>query len=49
MAEPMVQLNFRINFELYMKLIEYAEQKNISRTQAVKTAIEKLLKEENFI
>lgn len=45
MAKPMVQLNFRISWELYEKLILYAEKENISRTEAVKRAIEKLLDE----
>lgn len=45
MAKPMVQLNFRITFELYEKLIKYAEHNKISRTEAVKRAIEKLLDE----
>lgn len=45
MAKPTVQLNFRINWELYEKLILYAEQQNISRTEAIKRAIEKLINE----
>lgn len=46
MAKPTVQLNFRIDFELYEKLILYAEKQNISRTEAVSRAIQKLLQEE---
>lgn len=45
MAEPKVQLNFRISFELYTKLIEYAEKNKITRTEAVNRAIEKLLEQ----
>lgn len=41
----MVQLNFRIEFELYTKLIEYAEKHQITRTQAVTEAIKKLLQD----
>lgn len=47
MAQPTVQLNFRIQFELYEKLVQYAEENNISRTEAVKRAIEKLVETKN--
>lgn len=49
MQKPTAQLNFRISFELYKKLTHYAEAKKISKTEAVRRAIEKLLaeKEEN--